>query len=107
VVAGTILLVGSAVTVSRRWVVTLVVAQLIGGVIGTTLAAPDEVNRAESGAIDLGLTDGILLNDLRCRLDDLDRGEWPDGTSAAEVEESQARAYLSFACQTSSWRAEP
>jgi hypothetical protein len=107
VVAATVLLVGASVDAPRRWVVALVIAQLLGGVVGTTLAAPDERNDAEAGHLDIGFTSGVLLNDARCRLDDRERGRWPDGTSAAEVAEAIARAEAAFDCQTHTWRAEP
>jgi hypothetical protein len=100
VVAGFALLVGGAPRVSRRWLTALVVAQLIGAVAGTTLAAPDVEDRAQSGRIDLGLHAGVLLNDVRCRLDDRRLGAWPDATSS----DAAARAGANAACQNGAWR---
>ena len=91
------LVVGHLGASARRWIAVLVVAQVIGGLVTTTLAAPDVEHRAESGRLDLGLTEGPLLNDVRCRLDDLD----DDRPSA-----SQARAEDNFDCQLEAWRAE-
>ena len=75
-------------TEARRWIGVLIAAQLIGGLVTTTLAAPDVEDRASSGEIELGLTAGPLLTDVRCRLDDRDDGPYEDGTS----EESTQRA---------------
>ena len=58
----------------------LIAAQLIGGLVTTTLAAPDVEDRATSGQIELGITAGPLLTDVRCRLDDRDDGPYEDGT---------------------------
>jgi hypothetical protein len=87
---------------ARRWILVLVAAQLIGGLVTTTIAAPDVEDRADSGRIELGLTDGPLLNDVRCRLDDLDDGRYVDGRSP----ESRERAAANFDCQLSTWRAD-
>jgi len=101
VVAGIALLVGAAPKAPRRWVAALVVAQLLGGVVGTTLAAPDVADEAQSGRIDLGITAGPLLTDVRCRLDDRDRGPWPDPASQAATQ----RAARNAGCQNETWRA--
>lgn len=101
VVAGIALLVGASRRASRRWVAALVLAQLLGGVVGTTLAAPDVPDEAQSGRLDLGITAGPLLNDVRCRLDDRDRGAWPDPASLAAIE----RAGRNASCQSETWRA--
>ena len=50
VVAGIALLVGASPRVTQRFLAVLVVAQLAGGVVGTTLAAPDVEDAARSGA---------------------------------------------------------
>jgi hypothetical protein len=101
VLAGIALLVGASPKASRRWIAALVVAQLVGGVVGTTIAAPDVADKAESGRIDLGITAGPLLNDVQCRLDDRDRGPWPDPSSAAAAR----RAATNATCQSETWRA--
>jgi hypothetical protein len=101
VVAGIALVVGAAPNASRRWITALVVAQLVGGVVGTTLAAPDVADQAQSGSLELGITAGPLLTDVRCRLDDRDRGEWPDPASVDALE----RAVENASCQNDAWRA--
>jgi hypothetical protein len=102
VMAGTALLVGASPRVTQRWVAALVVAQLIGGLVGATVAAPDVEDAARSGRIDLSITAGPLLTDVRCRLDDRERGPWPDPASQEAVE----RAGLAAACQNATWRGE-
>jgi uncharacterized membrane protein len=97
------LVIGHFGTEARRWIGVLIVAQLIGGLVTTTLAAPDVEDRASSGEIQLGLTAGPLLTDVRCRLDDRDDGPYADGDSA----ESTERAERNAACQLETWRASP
>ena len=83
VVAATALLIGASPLVTKRWVAALVVAQLIGGLVGATFAAPDVQDAARSGRVDVSITAGPLLTDVRCRLDDRDWGRgrtrrpWP------------------------------
>ena len=101
VVACLALLVGMSTDVRRRWLVVLVVAQLIGGLIGTTLAAPDVQDAAQSGSLELGVRAGPLLTDVRCRLDDRARGPWPVAASAAATR----RAAVNADCQNQAWRA--
>jgi hypothetical protein len=95
------LLVGHLGVGARRWTAALVAVQLVGGLVTATVAAPDVEDRARSGRIEVGLTDGPLLNDARCRLEDLDDGAYDDGRSP----ESTARAKANFDCQLSTWRA--
>lgn len=100
VVAGLALLVGASPGVTRRWLTALVVAQLVGGVVGATLAAPDQPDRARSARLDVGITAGPLLTDVRCRLDDRERGPWPPAESDAATQRASANA----ACQNETWR---
>ncbi len=86
----------------QRWLVLLIAAQLVGAVVTTTIAAPDVEDRADSGQIDLGLTAGPLLNDVRCRLDDLDAGGYDEDRD----QESMARSAANFDCQLETWRAD-
>jgi hypothetical protein len=102
VVAGIALLVGASPRVSQRFLAVLVVAQLAGGVVGTTLAAPDIEDAARSGQIELGLRAGPLLTDVRCRLDDREQGPWPD----PDTDAASQRAAANAACQNASWRAD-
>lgn len=96
------LIVGHLGPSARRWIAVLVVAQVVGALVTTTLAAPDVEDRASSGQLELGLTAGPLLNDVQCRLDDRDDGDYDD----RRVAESQARAAANFDCQLSTWRAD-
>ena len=86
---------------ARRWIGALIAAQLIGGIVTTTLAAPDVVDRATGGEIELGVTEGPLVTDVQCRLDDRDDGPYVDGRS----NESVQRAAQNAACQLTTWRA--
>lgn len=102
VVAGVALLIGASPVVTHRWFAALVTAQLVGGLVGTTLAAPDVEDAAQSGSIELGITAGPLLTDVRCRLDDRERGPWPDPGSDAATQ----RAADNASCQNATWRAD-
>ena len=97
------LVIGHFGTEARRWIGVLIAAQLIGGIVSTTLASPDVEDRASTGEIQLGLTTGPLLTDVQCRLDDRDDGPYEDGTSP----ESTERAERNAACQLETWRASP
>jgi hypothetical protein len=104
VVAAVALLVGTAPLARRRWITALIVAQLFAAFVGTTIAAPDHPDDANGGHLSVRIADGVVVNDLRCRLEDLDRGEWPDGDSNAEQGEAKARAEANFICQRDAWR---
>jgi hypothetical protein len=104
VVAATALLVGAAPLDRRRWLVALVAAQLLAGAVGATIARPDVPDHARGGSLDLRIADGVVINDLRCRLADLERGEWTKGDSDAERAEATARAEANFVCQRDAWR---
>jgi hypothetical protein len=105
VVAAVALLAGAAPLANRRWLVALVAAQLLAAAVGTTLAAPDHPDGAESGRIELHLTRGVMLNDVHCRIEDRRLGPWPDGPDALSQAEAMQRAARSFSCQRDSWRA--
>lgn len=102
VVVGMTLLIGASPTPSRRWLAALVVAQLVGGLVGTTLAVPDVKDAAQSGRLDLGIIAGPLLTDVRCRFNDRDQGPWPDPASDTAIQ----RAAHNTACQSATWRAD-
>jgi hypothetical protein len=87
--------------------VALVVAQLVAATVGTTLAAPDRGDDADTGRISLRPADGVIVNDARCRLDDLERGDYVDGDSDAEVAEAIARSEANWECQRDAWRDTP
>jgi hypothetical protein len=100
VVAAVALLVGASPLVTKRWLAALVVAQLVGGLVGATIAAPDVEDDARSGRVALSVTAGPLLTDVRCRLDDRDLGPWPDPASDAATD----RAAANSRCQNATWR---
>jgi hypothetical protein len=87
---------------ARRWIGILIAAQLIGGVVTTTIAAPDVEDQATGGSIRLGLTAGALVNDVQCRLDDRDDGPYGD-----DFAENTDRSFANFDCQQEAWRAQP
>jgi hypothetical protein len=100
VVAATALVIGASPLVTKRWVAALVVAQLVGGLVGATFAAPDVEDSARSGRMAVSVTAGPLLTDVRCRLDDRELGPWPDPASDAAIQRAAANA----ACQNATWR---
>ena len=99
---GVALVIGHFGVGARRWIGLLIVAQLVGGLVSTTIAAPDVEDRATSGSVELGITAGPLLTDVRCRLDDRDLGPYDDS-----VEESIQRSASNAECQHQTWRADP
>ena len=104
VVALVALLVGASPAVSRRWMVALVAAQLVGGVVGSTIGEPDVPHAATSGRVSLHVVAGPLLNDVQCRLDDREDGPWPDPTDPARLRAAQTRAAVLFDCQSETWK---
>lgn len=107
VVVGAALVIGLSPAVRRGWLVALVAAQLLGGLVTTTIAEPDIPHHARSGRPALRLTDGPLLNDVRCRLDDRRDGPWPDPADPAELPAAVARAAILFDCQSATWKVVP
>ncbi|MGV3759251.1 MAG: hypothetical protein ACO1PW_06860 [Actinomycetota bacterium] len=105
VVALVALLVGASPSVSRRWMVALVVAQLVGGVVGSTIGEPDVPHAATSGRVALDVVTGPLVNDVQCRLEDRRAGPWPDPTDLDQLPAAQRRAALLFDCQSETWKA--
>ncbi|MDP1805254.1 MAG: hypothetical protein Q8K72_08825, partial [Acidimicrobiales bacterium] len=74
VVAAVVLLLAG----SRRAVLIVVVAaQVVGGLVSLRIAVPDTLDRATGADIAVALTAGPVVEDLRCRLRDRDRGPWP------------------------------
>ena len=107
VVAGVALLVGASPAVKQRWLVALVTAQLIGGVVSTTIGEPDVPHHARGGRVAIQLTEGPLLNDVRCRLDDRRDGPWPDADDPAEFQAASTRSAILFDCQSETWKVVP
>jgi len=108
VVAAVALMAGASPKVSRSLLIALVAAQLAGGIVGTTLGEPDVAHNASTGRLDVSLTEGPVLNMVRCRLDDRELGPWPDPTDGPEeAERAFERATANFDCQSETWRAGP
>lgn len=103
VVALVALLAVASPTARARWLAALVGAQLLLAVVSVTVAAPDELDRARSAELSPGVVAGVVVNDVRCRLDDLDSGPRPAPQTGAAV----ARSGEAFACQHRAWRPEP
>ncbi|MGK2947183.1 MAG: hypothetical protein ACSLFP_01295 [Acidimicrobiales bacterium] len=106
VVVAVVLLIGASPLVSRRWLVALLVAQLLGGIVTTTLGAPDVAHDADSGRLQLGVTEGPVLNDVQCRLEDRREGPWPDASDPEQFPAAVDRAGRRFDCQIQTWRAD-
>lgn len=107
VVVAVALLVGASPAVKQRWLVALFVAQVVGGLVGTTIGEPDVPHHAQSGKVVLQLTEGALLNDVRCRLEDRDAGPWPDAADPFQFPAAAGRAAALFDCQSESWKVAP
>jgi hypothetical protein len=107
VVAATALLVSASPAVKQRWLIALFAAQVVGGVVSTTIGEPDVPHRAQTGRIALQLTEGPLLNDVRCRLDDRQASPWPDPLDPLEVSAARARSAILFDCQSETWKVVP
>lgn len=107
VVAGVALLVGASPAVKQRWLLALVAAQLLGGVVGTTIGEPDVPHHARGGRVSVKLTDGPLLNDVGCRLEDRRAGPWPDPAEPSEFQAASTRSAIRFDCQSETWKVVP
>jgi hypothetical protein len=107
VVVAVALLVGASPAVKQRWLIALFVAQLVGGMVGTTIGEPDVPHHAQSGKLVLHLTEGPLLNDVRCRLEDRRTGPWPDPADPAQYPAAAGRAIALFDCQSETWKVVP
>lgn len=97
VVAGVALLVAGA---RRGILVTLVVAQLLGGLWSVRLVIPDVPDRATGGDVSVRMIAGPLLEDVRCRTRDRARGAWPPWHTPGAI----GRSAANFACQNRAWR---
>ena len=91
---------------SNRLVIAVVGSHLALALFSFTLAAPDVADAANGGELDLGLTWGVVVNELDCRVNTVDdfpdvEGEWPELDSA----DADFAAVAVFACQARSWRA--
>lgn len=101
------LLVGASPAVRQGWLVALVLAQFLGSLVSTTIGEPDVPHRASSGRLVLEITEGPLLNDVRCRLEDRRNGEWPDPTAPLGFVAARTRAAILFDCQSETWKVTP
>jgi len=81
-------------------VAAVVGAQLVLAVASVTVAEPDVTNAATSGRLHLGVTWGVVVNEVDCRVDPPFDDGWPDlDTPAADD-----AAIDVFTCQARSWR---
>jgi hypothetical protein len=92
------LLFGASPKMTARFAVLLVASQLIYGLIGFRFVVPDVPDQAQGSRLDAAVVAGPLLNDIRCRLDDL---SW-DGDGSAD--DRVARSEANWACTLASWR---
>jgi len=81
-------------------VIALVGAQLLLAVVSITVAAPDVTNAATTGRLDPGVTWGVVVNEVDCRVDPPFDGGWPD----LDVPAADYAAIDAFTCQARSWR---
>jgi len=85
---------------ANRHVAALVGAQLLLAVVSITVAEPDITNAATTGRLHPGITWGVVVNEVDCRVDPPFEGDWPDlDTPAADY-----AAIDVFTCQARSWR---
>lgn len=78
----------------------VIAAQLALAVGSITVAEPDITNAATTGRLHLGVTWGVIVNEVDCRVDPPFDREWPDlDTPAADY-----AAIDVFTCQARSWR---
>ncbi len=101
------LLAGAARRQSPRYLAVLVAAVAVQAGVAVRVAEPDVVDAADSGRFTPALVSGVLVSDVRCRLDDRDRGPWPDFSDAEQRAVAQRRAEAAFGCQQRSWRGSP
>ncbi|MDZ7674599.1 MAG: hypothetical protein U5K30_05975 [Acidimicrobiales bacterium] len=86
---------------SNRLVAGVVASQLALAVVSVSIAEPDVADAATDGQFAPGLTRGVVVNDIDCRLDPPFAGDWPD----LSTPEADFAAVDLFACQARSWRA--
>ena len=85
---------------TNRFVAVVVVCQLLLAVVSISVAAPDVPDDATTGRIDPGVTPGVVVNDIDCRLDPPYEEAWP----ALNNVEADLAAVRVFQCQARSWR---
>jgi hypothetical protein len=86
--------------VRTRHVVAVVASHLLLAVGSITVAEPDITNAATTGRLHLGVTWGVVVNEIDCRVNPPFEGDWPDlDTPAADY-----AAIDVFTCQARSWR---
>ena len=84
--------------VTGRFVGAVVASQLLLAVVSVSLAEPDVADAATTGRFAPGITPGVVVNEIECRLD---TDAWPDLWSI----DAEYEAVEVFACQARSWRA--
>jgi hypothetical protein len=88
----------------HQWLWALVAAQLLHGLVALRVAEPNRLDEATGGRFRPAIVAGVLVNDVRCRVDDRDRGEWPDPATPGEQVAAEDRGLANFTCQQRPWR---
>ena len=85
---------------SNRFVGVVVASQVVLAVVSVSIAAPDVADAATDAEFAPGITPGVVVNDIMCRLDPPYEGDWP----ALDTVEADLAAVRVFECQARSWR---
>lgn len=84
-----------------RTVRLLVIAGfIVQGLVTVTVATPDVPDNSRSARLSIAVKPGVIVNEMRCRLEDRDRGPWPP----VATPEADDRAHAVFSCQEQLWR---
>ena len=94
-------LIVAASAASNRLVAAIVASQILLAVVSVSVAEPDVADAATTGRFAPGITRGVVVNDLKCRLDQDFDGDWPRLRTAG----ADFAAVGVFVCQARSWRA--
>ncbi len=94
--------VASSPRFGNRFVGALLAAQICLAVVAVTLAAPDVPDASTTGGFRPGLVWGVVVNDVRCRVDPPVDDAAPDQATVQGMDAAEAM----FRCQARSWRAE-
>jgi len=83
--------------ITARYLFVLAAAQLLWGVVGVRTFVPDVPGAAHGAQLDVAVTEGPLLNDIRCRMDGFGEGR------SADPDQSQADSLDAWDCTNSWW----
>lgn len=96
------IVVASSPRFGNRFVAALLAAQICLAVVSVTLAAPDSPDAATTGEFRPGVVWGVVVNDVRCRVDPPVDDASPDPTTV----QGRDAAVEMFRCQARAWRAD-